>query len=162
MANMRTSRDWLEMLTKKCSFRHKVRVWMPGLLIASGIAVASLGLIYEPVKIQGNSMAPLLSDHEVIVINRVVYHLEPIRRGDVVVFRYPLDATQFFIKRIVGLPGETVQIRQGLVYVNGIWIPEPYVSSEYEDLRDRARITSQLRFEGVVPVGERIVPVQTE
>jgi signal peptidase I len=162
VANMRTSRDWLEMLTKKCSFRHKVRVWMPGLLIASGIAVASLGLIYEPVKIQGNSMAPLLSDHEVIVINRVVYHLEPIRRGDVVVFRYPLDATQFFIKRIVGLPGETVQIRQGLVYVNGIWIPEPYVSSEYEDLRDRARITSQLRFEGVVPVGERIVPVQTE
>jgi signal peptidase I len=45
-----------------------------------------------------------------IVINRLVYHFEPIHRGDVVVFRYPLDATQFFIKRIVGLPGETVQI----------------------------------------------------
>jgi signal peptidase I len=114
----------------------KVPVWMRGLLIASGIAVASLVLIYQPVKIEGNSMTPLLSNHEAIVINRLVYHFEPIRRGDVVVFRYPLDDTKSFIKRIVGLPGETVQIRQGLVYVNGSWIPEPYVPSQYEDLSD--------------------------
>jgi signal peptidase I len=81
-------------------------------------------------------MTPLLSNHEAIIINRLVYHFEPIRRGDVVVFRYPLDATKSYIKRIVGLPGETVQIRQGLVYVNGSWIPEPYVLSQYEDLSD--------------------------
>jgi multidrug efflux pump subunit AcrB len=98
---------------------HKARVWTAGLLIAAGIATVSLVLIYLPVKIEGNSMTPLLSDHEAIVINRLVYHVKPIHRGDVVVFRYPLDATQCFIKRIVGLPGETVQIRQGLVYVNG-------------------------------------------
>jgi signal peptidase I len=100
---------------------------MRGLPIASGIAVASLAPIYQPAKIEGNSMAPPLSNHEAIIINRLVYHLEPIRRGDVVVFSYPLDDTESFIKRIVGLPGETVQIRQGLVYVNGSWIPEPYV-----------------------------------
>ena len=81
-------------------------------------------------------MTPLLSDQEAIVINRLVDHFEPIHRDDVVVFRYPLDATQSFIKRIVGLPGETVQIRQGLVYVNGKWVPEPYVPSQYEDLSD--------------------------
>ena len=123
------------MLTKYSS-RHNARVWTGGLLIAAGIAAVSLGLvlIYQPVKIEGNSMTPLLSDHEAIVINRLVYHFEPIRRGDVVVFRYPLDATQSFIKRVVGLPGETVQVRQGLVYVNGDWVPEPYVPSEYEDL----------------------------
>ena len=74
---------------------------------ASGIAVASLALIYQPVKIEGNSMTPLLSNHEAIVINRLVYHFEPLRRGDVIVFRYPLDATKSYIKRIVGLPGET-------------------------------------------------------
>jgi signal peptidase I len=51
-----------------------------------------------------------------------------------VVFRYSLDATQSFIKRIVGLPGETVQIRQGSVYVSGNWVPEPYVHSQYNDL----------------------------
>lgn len=109
---------------------------MRRLPIASGIAVASLALIYEPVKIEGNSMTPMLSNHEAIIINTLVYHFEPIRRGDVVVFRYPLDATKSYIKRIVGLPGETVQIRQGLVYVNGSWIPEPYVLSQYEDLSD--------------------------
>jgi signal peptidase I len=123
-----------DMLTKYFS-RHKARVG-GGLLIAAGIAAISLVLIYRPVNIEGNSMTPLLSDHEAIVINGLVYHFEPIHRGDVVVFRYPLDDTQSFIKRIVGLPGETVQIRQGLVYVNGNWIPEPYVSSEYEDLSD--------------------------
>jgi signal peptidase I len=123
------------MLTKY-SFRHKARVLTGGLLIAAGIAAVIIVLIYLPVKIEGNSMTPLLSDHEAIVINRVVYHFEPIHRGDIVVFRYPLDATQSFIKRIVGLPGETVQIRQGFVYVNGNWVPEPYVPSQYKDLSD--------------------------
>jgi signal peptidase I len=107
--------------------------------IAAGIATVSLVVIYQPyqpVKIVGNSMTPLLSDHEAIVINKLVYYFEPIHRGDVVVFRYPPDASQSFIKRVVGLPGETVQIRQGLVFVNGNWIPEPYVSSQYEDLSD--------------------------
>jgi signal peptidase I len=107
-----------------------------GLLIAAGVAAVSLILIYQPVKIKGNSMTPLLSDHEAIVINRLVYQFEPIHRGDVVVFRYPLDVTQSFIKRIVGLPGEIVQIRQGLVYVNENWVPEPYVLSQYGDLSD--------------------------
>lgn len=116
--------------------RDKARVWTGGLLIVAGIVAVSLVLIYQPVKIIGNSMNPLLSDHEAIVINRLVYRFEPIHRGDVVVFRYPLDAKYSFIKRIVGLPGETVQIQQGLVYVNGNWVPEPYVPSQYEDLSD--------------------------
>jgi signal peptidase I len=81
-------------------------------------------------------MAPLLCDHEAIFINRIVYHLEPVQRGDVVVFAYPLDGSKSFIKRIVALPGETVEIRQGLVYVNGNWLSEPYVPSQYVDLGD--------------------------
>jgi signal peptidase I len=123
------------MLTKYSS-RHKARVWTGGLLVVAGIAAVSFVLTYQPVKIVGNSMTPLLSDREAIVINRLVYHFEPIHRGDVVVFHYPLDPTQSYIKRIVGLPGETVQIQQGLVYVNGNSVPEPYVPSQYEDLGD--------------------------
>ena len=64
-------------------------------------------------------MAPLLSDQERIFINKFVYRFEPIDRGDVVVFWYPLDRSKSFIKRVVGLPGETVEIRKGIVYVNG-------------------------------------------
>ena len=115
--------------------RRKARLWIESLVIGA-IAAVSFFLIYQPVKIEGNSMTPLLSDHDAIVINRLAYHFEPVHRGDVVVFRYPLDATESFIKRIVGLPGETVQIRQGLVYVNGVCLSEPYLASQCEDLSD--------------------------
>jgi signal peptidase I len=116
----------------------KSKIGLVGSLLV-GMPAVSLLLIcqlYQPVKIEGNSMSPLLANHESIVINRLVYHFEGIHRGDVVVFRYPLDAKKSFIKRIVGLPGETVQIWQGLVYVNGNWLPEPYVPSQYADVSD--------------------------
>jgi signal peptidase I len=117
----------------KHSFPHVVCILT--LLIASAVTLILI-VLYQPLRIEGNSMAPLLSDGETIFLNRIVYYLEPIQRGDVVVFDYPLDGTKSFIKRIVALPGETVEIRQGLVFVNGNWLPEPYVPSQYEDLSD--------------------------
>ena len=81
-------------------------------------------------------MAPLLSDQERIFINKFVYRFEPIQRGDVVVFWYPLDHSKSFIKRVVALPGETVEIRQGALYVNGKAVSEPYVPAQYADLSD--------------------------
>src|SRR5215467_11063451 len=119
-------------------FRHEVRVWTRDLLIAVGLALIIIIFLYQPVKVEGTSMAPLLSDQERIFINTFVYRFEPIERGDVVVFWYPLDHTKSFIKRVVGLPGEAVEIRQGNVYVNGTALPEPYVPPQYEDLSDLA------------------------
>src|SRR5689334_2613603 len=105
-------------MLSKYSLRHKVRYWKSLAAFASALVIVVL--VYQPVRIEGNSMAPLLSDHELIFINRLVYHFEPAQRGDVVVFWYPEDRTKSFIKRIVALPGETVEIRHGLVYIDGV------------------------------------------
>ena len=118
------------------SLRNEIRVWTRDLLIAIGLALVIIVFLYQPVKVEGTSMAPLLSDQERIFINKFGYRFEPIQRRDVVVFWYPLDRSKSFIKRIIGLPGETVEIRQGVVYVNGDPMQEPYVPSQYEDMSD--------------------------
>ena len=118
------------------TLRKEIRVWTRDLLIAIGLALVIIVFLYQPVKVEGTSMAPLLSDQERIFINKFVYRFEPIQRGDVVVFWYPLDHTKSFIKRVVGLPGEIVEIRQGALYVNAKVIPEPYVPPQYEDNSD--------------------------
>jgi signal peptidase I len=118
------------------SLRNEIRVWTRDLLIAIGGGLGGGVFLYQPVKVEGTSMAPLLSDQERIFINKFVYRFEPIQRRDVVVFWYPLDHSKSFIKRVIGLPGESVEIRQGVVYVNGRAIDEPYVPAQYEDMSD--------------------------
>jgi signal peptidase I len=115
------------------SFHRELRVWVRDLLLAICFAVVIIVFLYQPVKVEGTSMAPLISDQERIFINKLVYKFEPISRGDVVVFWYPSDRTKSFIKRVVGLPGEAVEIRQGRVYVNGQVLDEPYILPAYLD-----------------------------
>jgi len=120
----------------RSALRHEIRVWIRDLLIAIGLALVIIVFLYQPVKVEGTSMAPLLSDQERIFINKFVYRFEPIERGDVVVFWYPLDRSKSFIKRVLALPGETIEIRRGAVYVNGQMVPEPYVPPQYADVTD--------------------------
>jgi signal peptidase I len=123
-------------MTARHLLRSEVRVWARDLLIAVGLALVIIIFLYQPVKVEGTSMAPLLSDQERIFINKFVYRFEAIHRGDVVVFWYPLDRSKSFIKRVIALPGEIVEIRQGMLYVDGRAIAEPYVPPQYEDLSD--------------------------
>ncbi len=115
------------------TLRRELRSWVRDLLLAIGLAMVIIIFLYQPVKVEGTSMAPLLSDQERIFINKFVYRFEPIERGDVVVFWYPLDRSKSFIKRVVGLPGETVEIRQGRVLVDGTRLEESYVPPRYAD-----------------------------
>jgi signal peptidase I len=118
------------------NFHRELRVWARDLLLAMCFAVVIIVFLYQPVKVEGTSMAPLISDQERIFINKMAYRFEPIARGDVVVFWYPRDRTKSFIKRVVGLPGETVDILRGHVFVNGRAVAEPYVPPEYLDNSD--------------------------
>jgi len=114
--------------------RREARAWTRDLVVALALAMVIIVFFYQPVKVEGTSMAPLISDQERIFINKFVYRFEPIGRGDVVVFWYPLDRSKSFIKRVIGLPGETVEIRHGRVFVDNRHLAEPYVPPQYADL----------------------------
>src|SRR5205085_5558548 len=96
-----------------------LRVWTRDLVISLLVSAFIIVFLYQPVKVEGTSMLPSLEDQERIFINKLVYHLGPIERGDVVVFQYPLDPSKSYIKRVVGLPGDRVRIIDGVVWVNG-------------------------------------------
>ncbi len=115
------------------SFPRELRGWVRDLAVALTLAMVIIVFLYQPVKVEGTSMAPLLSDQERIFINKFVYRFEPIGRGDVIVFWYPLDHSKSFIKRVIGLPGESIELRRGRLFINGKEITEEYVPQMFFD-----------------------------
>jgi signal peptidase I len=109
--------------------------WVRDLAFSVLIAVILIVFIYQPVKVEGTSMMPTLTDQERIFINKFTYHfgLGDISRGDMVVFWFPLDPQKSYIKRVIGIPGDIVRIDAGQVYVNGQALTEEYVPEEYRD-----------------------------
>lgn len=114
-------------------FGQEIRTWIRDIVFAALTAVLIVVFVVQPVKVEGTSMQPHLADQERIFVNKFVYHVSEIGRGDIVVFWYPKDPAKSFIKRVIGLPGETVSIDAGRVYVDGVLLDEPYVPGEYED-----------------------------
>ena len=110
-------------------------VWLRDLLISLAISAFIIIFLYQPVKVEGTSMMPSLDDQERIFVNKYVYRLEPIQRGDIVVFRYPRDTSKSFIKRVIGLAGDRIRIEAGEVFVNGEALEEDYVPAAYADQR---------------------------
>jgi signal peptidase I len=99
------------------------------------IAVVLIVFIYQPVKVEGTSMMPALTDQERIFINKFTYRfgLTNVERGDTVVFWWPPDPSKSYIKRVVGLPGDRIRIERGQVIVNGRPLSEDYVPEAYRD-----------------------------
>jgi signal peptidase I len=109
--------------------------WLREVGLSLGISIFIIVFLYQPVKVEGSSMMPGLADQERIFINKYAYRLGAIERGDVVVFRCPGDVSKNYIKRIVGLPGDRVEVRRGEVLVNGNRLEEPYVPAKFRDQR---------------------------
>lgn len=115
--------------------------WLLNLALAVAIALVLVLFAFQPVRVEGYSMMPHLQNNERLFIDKVSINFEPIRRGDVVVFHYPLDPSQSFIKRIIGLPGDHVVIWDGIVYINGRRLREPYIKSKFQDYADFPEVT---------------------
>lgn len=115
-------------------------LWLRDLLVAAAASVLIITFLYQPVRVEGTSMLPRLEDSDRLFINKFVYHFTAIERGDVVVFHYPRDPEKSYIKRVIAVPGDTLRIDRGRVYVNGKLLREPYVPVEYRDNRSIAEM----------------------
>ncbi len=110
-----------------------LRCWLRDIVLAVGTAIFIVIFVIQPVKVEGTSMQPRLVDQERIFVNRFIYRFSDIHRGDIVVFWYPRDRSKSFIKRVVAVPGDEVEIRYGSVYVNSQKVDEPYLKPEFRD-----------------------------
>jgi len=98
-------------------------------VLLAGVLFLAVNFVTARIRVEGSSMEPSLHDGEFVVVNRLAYRWAPPERGDIVVFRFPLNPERRFIKRVIGLPGDQVQIDGGRVRVNGTELDEPYIAA---------------------------------
>jgi signal peptidase I len=126
-----------------------LRSWSRDLFISVAISMFIILFLYQPVRVEGTSMLPMLQDQDRLFINKFAYRFEDIHRGDVVVFLYPQDHSKSYIKRVIALPGDDLRIDHGTVWVNGLALTENYVPIKYEDDRSQPEM--------IIPKGEYFV-----
>lgn len=119
------------------SFWSSIKEWVQVIVIALIIAFPIRWLIAEPFIVNGASMDPTFATGQFLVVDRLSYRFEQPHRGDVIVFEYPNDPSTYYIKRIIGLPGETVHIKDGTITIinkenpEGLVLNEPYLAKEH-------------------------------
>ncbi|MDZ4285203.1 MAG: signal peptidase I [Patescibacteria group bacterium] len=142
-------------------------------IIAIALALGIRFYIAQPYLVSGSSMEPTFDDMQYLIIDRIIYTIQEPVRGDVVVFKYPPQPTRSLIKRVIGLPGDTVKIKRGAVTIvnsehpDGFVLDEPYLAAEnrvtgdqlevslgedeYFVLGDNRRVSSDSRMWGSLP-----------
>lgn len=154
---------------------YELRSLLRDIVFAGVIAILIVVFVIQPVRVEGQSMMPKLHDQDRIFVNKFLYPLrewlgdkEPIKRGDIVVLLYPEDPSKSYIKRVVGLPGERVEIEDGKLFINGAQIDESYLDPAYLStdstngpvevkahhyfvMGDNRRNSSDSRYWGLVP-----------
>jgi signal peptidase I len=104
------------------------------ILLAAIIVIPIRFFLFQPFIVSGESMYPTFNNADYLIVDEISYYLKDPARGDVVIFHYPNDPKRYFIKRVIGLPGETVVFKNNAVYIKnaeypeGIKLSEPYLS----------------------------------
>ena len=126
-------------MEEKPAKESRLRFYLENILymaVAVALATTIQAFIIRPFIVSGNSMDPNIQDKQYLIIDEVSYRLHPPQRGDVIVFKAPPEPTKYYIKRIIGLPGETVKIQGSTVTIlnaahpNGLVLSEPYITHE--------------------------------
>jgi signal peptidase I len=121
--------------------RRVMHSWLRDLVVSVMVSTFIIIFLYQPVRVEGTSMLPMLEDQDRLFINKLAYRVGEIHRGDVVVFLYPHDHEKSYIKRVIAVPGDALRIDHGEVYVNGARVEEPYVPRQFEDDRSQPEMT---------------------
>jgi len=130
--------------------------WVKALLIAVAIVFIVRTFLFQPFEVKGPSMEPNFYEDERVIVNKIVYRIGEPKYGDVVVFH--ADKRDDYIKRIIGLPGDTVKVELDQVFVNGKQIDEPYLKEALDKAAAEGRPYNLTSFpESKVPEGKLFV-----
>jgi len=112
---------------KKTSLGEEIKDWLVSILVAIVLALFIRYFIVELYMVEGPSMRPTLLNGERLVVNKFLYRFRDPQPGEIIVFRYPRDPSRDFIKRIIAVPGDTIEIKDGRVFINGQFKNETYI-----------------------------------
>lgn len=133
LSDIQTIQSNVSMTTPKRIPRPRLGQWgamreLLDLIVLVGAIYALVNLSTVRFVVRGSSMEPTFRDDQLLLVSRLNYLLADPQRGDIVVFHYPNAPTEDYIKRVIGLPGETVEMRDQEVYINGVKLDEPYIN----------------------------------
>jgi len=114
-------------------FRHYFKTILINVLVAALVLFLLINYVVSPVKIKGRSMFPVLKDQERIIISKIGLNKNHLKRFDIIVFTNHQEKGKRFIKRVIGLPGETIKIINGEIYINDLKIEQTFISEEMND-----------------------------
>ena len=123
---------------EELSLADQIKEYIKFLLIVAAIVLPIRFYVAQPFVVSGDSMFPTFKDGQYLVVDQISYNLGKPHRGDVAIFKFPQDTSKFFIKRVIGLPGETVEIKGQEVFIitkgstEKIKLSEPYIEMERE------------------------------
>lgn len=137
---------------KNSSWQDTLSDWFVSIIVAVALAFCIRTFLVEPYMVQGSSMYPTLVNNERLIVDKLSYYVTDPKRGEIIVFRYPKDQSRDFIKRVIAVGGDTIEMREGKVFVNGTMLEEDYI---YKDDPKGPNLSDYRK--SVVPAGHIFV-----